>query len=82
MTAELVVLNESNFRDPAATLRAIADEIEQGVYGEVGAAGLVLLGNKMEVFGMGPDSEAPSVALLLHAGFQKLSRAVEEHGRV
>jgi hypothetical protein len=35
----------------------------------------------MEVFGAGVDSEAPSVAMLLHAGFMRLSRSVEEHGR-
>ena len=76
----VVTLHESNFRDPAATLRKIADEIEAGRYGAVGCVGLALLGDTMEVFGAGIDSEAPSVALLLHAGFLRLSRSVEEHG--
>lgn len=79
--AEVVTLYESNHRDPVATLREIADEIERGDYGSVGSAGLVILGDTMEVFGMGEDAEAPSVALLLHAGFMRMSRAVEEHGR-
>lgn len=73
-------LYDSNLRDPVATLRKIAAEIEAGDYGEVGSAALVLLGDKMEVFAMGPDSEAPSIALMLHAGFMRLSLAIEEHG--
>ena len=78
---KVVTLRESNFRDPAATLRAIADAIEAGKYGDVGCIGLALLGDTMEVFGMGRDSEAPSVALLLHAGFMRLSNSIEQHGR-
>jgi hypothetical protein len=78
---KVVTLNETNFRDAAATLRQIADEIEAGEYGEVGCVGVALLGDTMEVFGAGPDSEAPAVAMLLHAGFLRLSRALEEHGR-
>lgn len=78
---QVVQLYETNFRDPAATLRVIADQIEAGHYGEVGSVGVVLLGDTMEVFGAGPDSEPPSVALLLHAGFTRLSAAIESHGR-
>lgn len=78
----VVTLRESNFRDPVATLRQIADQIEAGDYGDVGCVGVVLLGDTMEVFGMGIDSEAPSVALLLHAGFMRLSRQLDEHGYV
>lgn len=77
----VVTLHESNFRDPVATLRKIADDIEAGAHGEVGAVGVVVLGDTMEVFGFGEDSEAPSIALLLHAGFLRLSRAIEEHGK-
>lgn len=78
---KIVTLNETNFRDPAVTLRNIADTIESGGYGEVGSVAVVLLGDSMEVFGMGSDSEAPSIALLLHAGFMRLSRALEDHGK-
>lgn len=79
--AEVVQLRDSNFRDPSATLRKIADEIEAGDYGAVGSVAVVVLGDTMEVFAMGEDAEAPSAALLLHAGFLRLSRAIEEHGR-
>lgn len=75
------VLYESNHRDVVKTLRAIADQIEEGKFGAVGSAGVVILGDTLEVFGMGEDSEAPSVGLLLHAGFLRLSKALEEHGR-
>lgn len=83
MTAKLnvVQLYDSNIRDPAATLRKIADQIEAGDYGEVGCAALAILGDSMEVFGMGSDSEGPSVAVLLHAGFMRISNAIEQHGK-
>lgn len=82
MTAlNVVSLYESNYRDPAATLRKIADEIEAGDYGEIGCVGVAILGNTMEVFGAGIDSEVPTVALLLHAAFMRLSRSIEEHGK-
>lgn len=78
---KVVTLYEDNHRNPATVLRSIADQIEAGDFGEVGTLGVVLLGDTMEVFGGGPDSEAPSVALLLHSGFMRLSRALEEHGQ-
>lgn len=81
MVAEVVTLHQSNFRDPVATLRQIADGIESGVYGDVGCVAVALRGDSMEVFGAGEDSEAPSVAMLLHAGFMRLSNAIEGHGR-
>lgn len=77
---KVVELYGSNYRDPVATLRKIADEIEADRYGAVGSVGVVLLGDTMEVFGAGEDSEAPAVALLLHSGFLRLSKAIEEHG--
>ena len=80
--AELVQIYATNFRDPAATIRKIADEIEQGKHGAVGSVAIVVLGDTMEVFGAGEDAEAASIALLLHAGFLRLSQSIEEHGRV
>lgn len=77
----VVPIYESNMRDPVAFLRKIADEIEAGDFGAVGCLALVLLGDKMEVFAAGIDSEAPSAALLLHAGFTRLSNSIEQHGR-
>ena len=78
---KVVELYQSNFRDPVATLRVIADEIEAGKYGDVGSVGLVLLGDTMQVFGAGEDSEPCSVALLLYSGFLRMSMEVEKHGK-
>jgi hypothetical protein len=78
---KVVTLHESNFRDPAATLRVIADQIEAGKFGKVGCVALAVLGDTLEVFGAGVDSEPPSVAMTLYAGFARLSKAIEEHGR-
>jgi hypothetical protein len=78
---KVVQLYESNARDPVSTLRKISDSIAAGEYGAVGSVGLVLLGDKMEVFGMGENAEAPSIAILLHAGFMRLSKSLEELGR-
>lgn len=79
--ATILRLYETNFRDPVATIRTIADEIEAGKYGAVGSLALVLLGDQMEVFSAGEDSEPCSTALLLHSGFLRLSKAIEEHGK-
>lgn len=81
MTAEIITIYESNFRQPAATLRMIADEIEAGKFGEVGSLGVVLLGDTMEIFGSGTDCEAPSIALLFSAATLRFARTVEEHGK-
>jgi hypothetical protein len=65
MTAEVIQLNETNVRDPVATLRAIADQIE---------AGASWVRRRCRAWrrydgGLRPgeDSEAPSVAMLLHS---------------
>lgn len=81
MTAQIVVLRQSNFRDPVATLRVIADEIEAGKYGKVSCIGISLLGDKLSVFGAGPDSDGSSVGMVLQAGFQEMVRAIQEHGK-
>lgn len=76
---KVVELYNSNFRDPVATLRRIADEIESGKYGEVGCLALAVMGDEMFIFGAGEESEGPPVALLFHSAFLRLSRAIEEH---
>lgn len=77
---KVVELYDTNFRDVVTTLRGIADDIEADKYGPVGCVALVLLGNTLEVFGMGPDSEAPSVGMMLNAGAMKLTKAFLDHG--
>lgn len=70
--AEVIPLYESNYRDPAATLRVIADNIEAGEYGEVLEIALVMNADGLEMFGMGRDNDAGTTCLLLAAGMQKL----------
>jgi hypothetical protein len=74
--AELHVIADRTYRETVPTLRALADAIEAGQYGDVSAVGVVLLADEMRVFGMGPGSDSTAVALLLHAGFLKISAAV------
>lgn len=81
MTAEVITLYETNFREPVATLRKIADEIERGEYGEVGCLAVALLGDTFEVFGAGVDSDGPAVSTLLQAGVTRIVNSIETHGR-
>lgn len=80
-TLKVVELYENNYRDPVATLRTIANQIEAGEYGAVGCAALVLMGDTVEVFGMGVKSDGAETAVLLYAGALRLTRAVERHGQ-
>ena len=80
--SEVTTLYNSNYRDPVATLRHIADEIELGTYGAVGSVALVVMGDTVEVFGSGLDSDPTSVACLLQAGAMRLVGAIERHGRI
>jgi hypothetical protein len=77
----VVTLHESNYRQVVPTLQRLIEDIEKGQYGDVGCVAVVVLGDTMEVLGMGEDSEAPSVAVLLHAGFNKIMQSFLEHGR-
>lgn len=81
MTENVVSLYPSNFRDVAGTLRQIADQVEKGEFGDVETAGVVLFGSTLEVFGLGEESDALTVGMVLHAGFSRISREVEGHGR-
>lgn len=81
MSENVVSLYPSNFRDVAATLRQIADQVEKGEFGDVETAGVVLFGSTLDVFGLGEESDALTVGMVLHAGFMRLSCSLEEHGR-
>lgn len=62
---DLKVVPVFEYRNAVTALRYIADEIEAGKYGEVGSVGLVLIGNTVEVFGMGMESDGAAIATLL-----------------
>lgn len=77
---KVVELYESNYRDPAATLRKIASGIDSGEYGPVGCIAVVTMGDTLSVEMAGEDSDACAAGMVLHAGFMKLSKAVMDHG--
>lgn len=81
--AKLIAIRPKPYRDAAATLHRIAQSIDDGKYGQVHTATLVLASVKgrtsvVEVFGLGEDSDLPSVITLLNIGAHRLVRALEE----
>lgn len=56
----------------------IADTIEEGKYGHVDTGALVLYGEELNVFGMGSDSEATTVGMVLHTGLMKMLEAMQK----
>lgn len=87
MTPELRVLElrSHTVADVGKMLRSLADDIEANRFGEVGCVAVALLGDTLEVFGMGTgikqDGIAPSVATLFRAGALRLEKEIESHGR-
>jgi hypothetical protein len=77
----VVPIYESNFRDPVETLRVIANDIEAGKYGAVGTVAVAVFGDTMEVFGLGVDSDGPTIALVFQAASLRFAREIEKHGR-
>jgi len=76
---KVVELGVFNFRDPASTLRKIADQIDRNELGPVSCVGIVVMANELNVYGAGPDADAPSIGLSLHAGFMKMSQMLLDH---
>ncbi len=73
----LAQIERPEYYDVARALRNIADEIERGEYGDVISCGVALLGDALEVFGAGPDSEPPMVAMLFNAGALRFAKNLE-----
>lgn len=78
---KLVQFPTPDYRDPVKALRNLADEIESGKWGEVGSCGVVVMGDTMEVFGSGLDSDGPAIALLFAAAAHRFASEIEGHGR-
>lgn len=76
MSAQLVVLRETNLQDIPATLRNIAAAIEAGEYGDPLGCAIVLDADKLEVFYTGSGEASPNAYLLLGAGMAKMLNAV------
>lgn len=81
-TSSVVVpFPRANLQDVSAVLRAIADEIDSGAYGEIGTMGIAILGDRFECFSAGEESTGPAVCVLFQAAIQRMSRFTERHGR-
>lgn len=80
MAAELRVIYETNFRDPVAMLRLLADAIEAGKHGAVGQLVVALLGDDLDVFAYGHDCTAADAVCLFQAAAHKLLRPIINHG--
>jgi hypothetical protein len=61
-------------------LRKVADKIDKGDFGAVGCCSVVVLGNKLNVFGFGSDAAGPSCAAVLMAGAHQLIETIVHHG--
>ena len=73
---ELVVMRETNLKDVSATLRNIADAIDNNEYGEVRAAALVLDAYKLEVFFTGDGESGTEAYLLFGMGQYKMAKLI------
>lgn len=78
MSAQLVVMRETNLLDIPATLRNIADSIEEGKYGEPVGVALVLEADALELFYTGEGEAGPRAHLLLSAGAAKMMAGILE----
>ena len=82
MTAlNLVRFPRPDYLDTVKALRNLADQIEAGDFGEISSCGVVILGEGMEVFGSGPDSAAPTIALLFNAAALRFAKDIESYGQ-
>ena len=75
---KVIDLRQSNYRDIVATLRVIAQQIEDGKYGEVQDCALVLQGSTLDVFHTG-SGDAGLAHLLFAVGQRRLEHAIMNH---
>lgn len=70
------VLRTHTLRDVPATLRAIAQEIEDGKYGQVNGLAIVLDAVGLHTFYMGEGEAGPQFMLMLELGQARMARDV------
>jgi hypothetical protein len=70
--ATLHLLRDTNLKDIPATLRNIADGIEEGRFGEAHACTVVLDAFKYEVFYTGEGEAGPNAVLMMQIGIGKM----------
>lgn len=75
---KVVELPTANYRDPVKMLRELADDIEAGQFGGVETIAIATFSDDgLKVFGGGPDSQGPTVALLFSAAALRFAREIE-----
>jgi len=73
----LIEFPRMNLQDIPARLRRLADEVEQGMYGEVDSVAVAVSGETVIVLGFG-GTGLHSHCALLHAGALHLTRLVAD----
>lgn len=74
---KVVEINPRAYRDPVTALRGLADDIESGMFPNVRTVGVVMLSEgSTEVFGMGPVSDAATLAVAHSVAARHLSEVV------
>lgn len=64
---KIVLLDRATIESASSVLRAIADQIDEGRYGQVSAAVVVLDGDEIALFGSGDANQYKTVWLLERA---------------
>lgn len=74
MTADLYEIKSAGLTDVAHVMRAIADSIDDGEYGEISMAAIVIesKNQKIDVFGAGGGVDSYRAIALFNLGLQKL----------
>lgn len=72
------VMREANLRDVPATLRALAERMEAGDYGQVTGCVIVWQSDRVDISYCGNGEAAPRAHLLLHCGQLQLALACLE----
>ena len=80
-TPDVHTLYPSNFRDVPATLRHLAKRIENGEFGEILCCTVGLLGDTLEVFGMGTEADPMTCGMVHQAAAHQFIYEIQVRGR-
>lgn len=72
MTAKVIELDRATIEDASKVLRAIADEVDSGKYGNVKAAVVILGADELALFGAGDAAQYKAVWMLEAAKLELL----------
>jgi hypothetical protein len=78
MSLSVLEFPTPSLADIPGKLRDLADAIEEGHFGEIAEAVLVLNGDRLEVFGFGAEADGAVSHYLLCCGARKIENAALE----